>query len=95
MPNFILILHSTYRKTGFFNISVDFERFFGVDGAPINILIGNTNIQFVGKINRTANKNRTPRIMGGVDLKNWFQTLNIMKQIKVTIINSNSIRLDA
>ena len=95
MPNFILILQSTYKKTGFFNVSVDYERFFGVDGSPINILIGNTNAQFVGKINRTANKNGTPRIMGTANLKNWFQTLNVMKNIKVTILNSNSIRLDA
>ena len=94
MPNFILVLHNTYRKTGFFNVSVDFERYFGFDGSDIDIYIGNTDSHFIGKINRTANKNKTPRIMGKVPLKRWFVTLDMMAKIKVTIINNNSIRLD-
>ena len=94
MLNFVLILHNTYMKNGFFNVTVEYERYFGDNDTDIKIYIGNNDSLFNGKINRTANRNGTPRIMGKAPLKRWFMTLNLMTQIKVTIIDSNSIRLD-
>jgi len=95
VPSFILVLHQTYYKTGFFNVKVDNERYFGSDNENIEIYCGNNPIPIIGKINRSANNNHTPRIMGGSTLKQWFsEESNINGRIEVKIINKNKIILN-
>ena len=93
-PHFILILHETYKKNGFFNIKVDNDRYFGEDKSIINIFIENNMKPIEGKIDRTSNNNKTARIHGRVKLKNWFKTLGDLQEIKITILNNNSIKME-
>ena len=93
-PYFILILHPTYFNMGFFNINVDNERYIGEDNEFIEIHNENMNEVIIGKINRSVNRNNTPRIMGGSKLKKWFnENSHIMGKIKVEILNKNRIFL--
>ncbi|GHT83992.1 hypothetical protein FACS1894137_06440 [Spirochaetia bacterium] len=91
--NFILILHRTYRRQGFFNITVENDHYFGPDGNAINIFIDDIPNPIIGHINRTANTNGTARIMGNVALRNWFENWQEGQPITVTILDQNSIRL--
>lgn len=94
--SFILIVQSTYYETGFFNITVDNDNAesFGSHGENIEILCGNNPKPIIGKINRTANTNGTPRIMGGKELKFWFKEYSHeMGKIKIEIISRNKIYL--
>jgi len=98
--SFTLILENTYYKTGFFNIKKKIDNdnaiFFGSHEESIEILCENNPKPIIGKINRTANTNGTPRIMGGEELKLWFQKKSkIMGKIKVEIISRNKIYLRA
>jgi len=93
-PHFILILHETYKKNGFFNVKVDNDRYFGEDKSIVNIFIENNMKPIEGKISRNSNNNKTARVFGGVNLKNWFKTLRNLQEIKVTILNKNSIKME-
>ena len=65
---------NTYWQRGFFNVSVSSSSQFGEDGTVIKIINRKTDTKLTAIINRTANTNKTPRIMGGPDLKQFFQT---------------------
>jgi hypothetical protein len=65
-PNFILTLQDTYHRRGFFNVPVNVDKYFGRNEQSITIYCGREKLQVIGKINRTANTNGTPRIMGAV-----------------------------
>ena len=73
LPTYELTLRKTYYNHGFFNLGVAVDRFVRPDSGPISILLGDTQEELVGRVNREANLNGTPRIMGGVELRNWFQ----------------------
>ena len=82
----------TYYEGGFFNVSVNYEHLFATDGQPITIHFGN-NI-WTDSINRTANRNGTPRIFGRNLLRDWFQAnFKLNDMITVEVINQNSIRI--
>ncbi len=68
---FRLTLQPTYYRTGFFNVTVEYDRFVRPSEGPIQLILGNHK-QIQGKINRTANMNGTARIYGGAELKRWF-----------------------
>jgi hypothetical protein len=92
--SFILTLEKTYQNTGFFNVKVVDDRHFGADGSAINIYVDNNPNMIVGKINRTANTNKTARIMGRVPLKTWFHLFQVKQKFKVTVLNQNSIKIE-
>lgn len=70
---FKLCLHKTYFNQGFFNISVDFERYVTTSDEAVVIHLGTTNKSIKGRVSRNYNVNGTPRIFGYVELRNWFQ----------------------
>jgi len=72
-PTYQLKLHQTYYDQGFFNLGVAVDRFIRSENGPITICLGNQSNELQGKVNRDANQNGTPRIMGGAELRNWFQ----------------------
>jgi|SRR5690554_3447724 len=84
---FEILLGSTYFNQGFFNISKEYSNLFGSDNANIDIHIDESiDKPLKGYINRTANKNGTPRIMGGKELKSWINEnhkLNDLLQIEI------------
>ena len=73
MPIFSLTLHRTYYNQGFFNITVDFDRFVRSQEGPVVLRLGLRGQEIQGVINRRANRNGTPRIIGGAKLRDWFQ----------------------
>jgi hypothetical protein len=73
MPIFKLTLHQTYYNQGFFNVTVDFDRFVRLEEGPVILKLGLNGPEIQAMINRRANQNGTPRIIGGTRLRNWFQ----------------------
>ena len=90
-----IILGIAYYNQGFFNVGREYSELFGADNATIDIQLsssGETTI--LGYINRTANNNETPRIMGGKELRNWIKNnFNPNDTMKVDIISPIAIRL--
>ena len=77
---------------GFFNVSVDYDRYFGNDRENIDIYCGTPPQLIIGYINRSANLNDTPRIMGGADLKRWFhQNSKVNGKLHIEILSPTSI----
>jgi len=73
MPLFRLTLEKTYYRQGFFNVTVDFDRFIRPTEGPVELILGTSGPKIEGKVNRSANLNRTARVMGGSKLRDWFQ----------------------
>ena len=93
---FQFTLQRTYFRTGFFNVDVAAQRFLGADGGKIEIFLGDSQSPILGTINRTANGNGTPRVMGGTALRDWFQSrASEMERISVQVLSPTSIRLNA
>ncbi len=68
---FHLKLGKTYYNQGFFNVPRRFDHLVGGEGAVTLVLRDNGNVK--GHVNRTANRNRTARVIGGARLRTWFQ----------------------
>jgi hypothetical protein len=92
-PHFILTLQDTYHRRGFFNVPVNCDKYFGRDEQSITIYCGREKLQVIGKINRTANTNGTPRIMGAVPLREWFQKRRVMSPLKISIVDLTTIHI--
>ncbi|PHR74175.1 MAG: hypothetical protein COA67_02070 [Lutibacter sp.] len=72
--NFVVALGKKYFNDGFFNVRVKHSSFFGKDLSKIKIQLGeNPSNYCIGKVNRTANTNQTPRIFAGKEYKSWIQ----------------------
>jgi GNAT superfamily N-acetyltransferase len=69
VDTFEFTLQQTYFNKGFFNVPIAHAGGFGDDGQEIEIFCGDGAQAIRGIINRTANANRTPRIFGGVALR--------------------------
>lgn len=94
--SFSLVLQPTYARTGFFNVGVEYEKLLGGDGEKIEIFCGNAEKPILGAINRRANNNGTPRIMGGAGLRRWFEhNASVMQTITVLVSSPTMIRLVA
>ncbi len=85
-----------YYNQGFFNISQQNSDKLGMDKTIIEIQLGDNPRNIIkGYINRTANPNGTPRIMGGKPLTDWIQTNYKQKDIlKVDILSNVSVKLN-
>jgi hypothetical protein len=73
MPTFALTLQRTYYKMGFFNVGVTYDRHVRRTEGPVRIRLGHDGPEIEGRVDRHANQNGTARVMGGVQLKRWFQ----------------------
>lgn len=91
---FAFVLQPTYFRSGFFNVGVSAQLHLGADGETIELFLGNADAPVLGMINRRANTNGTPRIMGGIKLKDWFQSqAHEMDTIAVQVLSPTAIRL--
>ncbi len=90
-----ILLGQTYYNQGFFNIGREYSRMFGADNATIDIQLGLTSDKTIqGYINRTANNNETPRIIGGKDLSNWIKSnFKLNETMSIDVISPIAIRL--
>lgn len=92
--SFPLVLQPTYFSRGFFNVGVDRADRFGADGQTIEIFCGNADQPILGIINRSANSNHTPRIMGGKGLRDWFRKeTSAMQEVLISVLSPTAIRI--
>lgn len=93
---FHFTLQPTYFRSGFFNVGVSSQKHIASDGETIELFLGDAAQPVLGTINRRANSNGTPRIMGGTALRDWFQeSASAMDTISVQVLSPASIRLSA
>jgi hypothetical protein len=90
-----ILLGQAYYNQGFFNIVREYSEMFGADKATIDIQLGSSGDSTIqGYINRTANSNGTPRIMGGKELRNWVKSnFKPNDTMMVDIISPIAVRL--
>ena len=92
----IVKIGEAYYNQSFFNIRKKYSELFAKNHQePIRIQLGE-NIEniIIGRINRTANSTGAPRIMAGIEYKNWVQKNFKMGDIlKVEIIEKDLIKL--
>ena len=92
--SFIVTIGKTYLRQGFFNVPVDYERYFAGDGAIVAIYLLGVISPVHGKLNRNANANDTPRVMGGAKLRNWLQRrVRTGDQMRVVIHGPKHIKV--
>ena len=96
MGTFEVTLAQAYYNQGFFNVKKRYSDQFGADKAEIEIWLGDNPKNIIkGHINRTANSNGTPRIMGGKLYTEWIKDNFKQKDIlTVDILTSVSVRLN-
>lgn len=94
-PTFVVTIGKTYYNQGFFNVPVDYARYFDSHGVALEISITGKSIVIDAKINRTVNATDSPRIMGGVALRDWFHSkLRQGDDLKVVVLSPNTIEID-
>jgi len=94
MPIFGLTLEKTYYNKGFFNVTVDFDRFIRPTEGPIQLELGDSGITIMGRIDRRANTNGTARIMAGARLRDWFYSqYNIGDVVDVDLSSFDLIKI--
>jgi hypothetical protein len=94
VPAFELKLGKAYYNQGFFNVPIALSNNFASHSEEIEIYTGANEEPIIGYINRTANTNSTPRIMGGKDLRNWIMSnFKLGEHFKVNINTTNSVTL--
>lgn len=92
--SFAFTLHATDFRSGFFNVGVSSQGYLGADGETVELLLGGESRPVLGTINRRANINATPRVMGGTALRDWFQAnASVGDSIGVEVSSPTSVRL--
>ena len=91
---FPIRLGIAYYNHGFFNVRVDYGRYFEGDGANIDIYLEANPIPIHAKISRRVNKNGMPRIMAGTRYRDWVQSkFRMGEEFSVCLLRDGSIRL--
>lgn len=88
-------LQPTYFERGFFNVPIANATSFGEDGQTIDLFCGEAETPIKALINRRSNQNGTPRIMGGAELRAWFQSNVLGTAISVLVYSPLAIGLFA
>lgn len=75
MPIFYLTIQPTFYERGFFNVTVDFDRFVRREEGPVTLTLklGLKSENIEGRIERKSNTNGTARIHGNKSLRDWFK----------------------
>lgn len=95
MALFKLKLQKTYFQQGFFNVTVDFDRFVRSSEGPVQLRLGRNGLAIQGTINRRANQNATARIRGGPKLRDWFMSnFEVMDTVVVDLTSTDVLVLD-
>lgn len=93
-PKYDLTLHKTYYEKGFFNLGMSVERYVRQQSGEVKLLLGPSKRTLIGRVNREANLNGTPRIYGGTELRNWFfKNFKMKDSVSVTILSPNEIQI--
>lgn len=94
--SFEVILSPTYYNQGFFNVRRKYSDRFGEDQGIIKIQLGqDRSLCIDGLIDRRANQNGSPRILGRKPLKDWIKSnFNQGDVLVIEIFSPNSIKLN-
>ncbi len=98
MAVFPLRLEKTYYNKGFFNVTVDYDRYISSQDGPIEICLVTESFAttITGRIDRRANANGTPRIYGNKPLSDFFQRYYSQGDtVPVEIIRPDRLQIDA
>ncbi|WP_207921136.1 GIY-YIG nuclease family protein [Burkholderia pyrrocinia] len=90
---FEFTLQPSYRKSGFFNGGGAAHDLLGAGGERLEIFFGDETAPVHGTINRTSTGNKTPRVFGGRELQQRFQTLPELTLMCVEVWSPTSIRI--
>ena len=93
--SFEVWLHPTYYNQGFFNVRRKYSERFGNDQDSIKIQLGHDSGRYInGIIDRRANHNGSPRILGRKSLKEWITSnFNQGDFLIAVILSPTSIQL--
>lgn len=96
MADFTIRLEQSYWTKGFFNVGVDFERYFTSRDGAFEIYLEDASTPVVGRISRSVNQNATPRIYGNKALATFFQErFRVSDLVRVEVLADTAIRLKA
>lgn len=96
MPIFELKLQQSYFDHGFFNVTIDYDRYVRKTEGTVRLRIGRSGPEIQAKLSRHANRNGTARIFGGVPLRDWFHgNFEPMDMVAVDLSSEDLIILDA
>ncbi|CAM7633513.1 hypothetical protein ABIE11_000693 [Lelliottia sp. 489] len=85
----------TYWKRGFFNVPTSSSHEFSHDGDNLSIVNSDGTVMLTAIINRTANKSHTPRIMGGIGLREFFQeSYKIGDSVSFRMLSKKTMQLN-
>lgn len=91
-PTYLLTLGKTYYDKGYFNLGIEIEKFVSKQDCQINLVLGSENNRLVARLTRTANINETPRVFGGIKLRNWFwQHFQLNDEVEIVIISPREL----
>ena len=91
-PSYRFLVGYHYIDKGFFNVPQRYARLFGDDQQKIRIMCGRERLTIHGHIDRSANTNAAPRIVGGRKLKRWFQdNSGINNPVDIDILAPNAV----
>ena len=96
MPIFPLTLHKTYLEQGFFNVTVDYDKYVQQSEGPVALVLvaRGREHRLQANVNRSANRNGTARIMGGTGLREWFlSNADVGAKLDVDLSSQQHIRI--
>jgi hypothetical protein len=89
-----VVMAKTYITQPFFNISINFEHFFGPHNSILNVFIEESDERIVCHIDRNAQTSGAPRIYLGQEYKVWAEQNFVIGEIMTVEVFSNAtIRL--
>jgi len=95
LATFDLTLRQTYYKMGFFNIGVGYDRYVRQTEGPVQLRLGRDGAEIAARVDRRANPNGTPRVMGGAQLTRWLQAnFRPMDTVAVDLSSQDVMILD-
>ena len=87
-------LHETYWRMGFFNVPVRYDRHVRQLEGDVKLVLAPHGACIAAHVNRTANPNKTARIMGGTPPRDWFQSYGRLKGlVQVDLTDKTEIHL--
>ncbi|MEP5154775.1 hypothetical protein [Planktotalea sp.] len=94
-PYYDVKLGKTYHAQGFVNIGVSASRYLpNEDRDEITIDVADFR-KLKGHFDRTTNRNRTPRVFGGTQLRDWFNlNFQMGEYLRVIFASPTEIRLE-
>lgn len=94
LHRFTVALGTTYYSKGFFNVGVADQQWIGSDGEAIELFLGDAEEPVLGTINRRANMNGTPRLMGGRSVRDWFaRSAAAGESLQVDVYSPHALRV--